>query len=1182
MQQYLNSDSEEASNHVRVANAVANAIQLSALGGLQWITCRHARVHAAAMTNASRELRECNSQGRHSISALTRDVQHPFVWHWASITPTFQDIVAAQICTAVLIELRARTESRGDPGPIMSPSPQGSHIESVMRKQKHARCAGESPRNNCFRRDLGTGSDDYLGRCGRLGVEETRKLLKHHPEIFLTARRPFDKAVKINSFTVPSAAGAPSPRANGTERQTLTTVNVQQVPASPSVQQSPVTHASPSTLGIAGSPLQISRPLIANANGSVEATVRRQETTRMRSSIACSRCRRSKTKCDNNGIRDSTGALAPCKSCAAGNKVCDYPAPQPANSHQPHRRESTATAAGGEAPSKKRKRPAVPVTANGPSQTNPKLGPHEDALNSPLLTPKVWEELWAIHEKHYAMEFPFLHKRTFLGALMKLPPLSSAEVGSTLPDKRIHDQALVLAFLALTSPFHEELVAQTDSSYNTAEFYATAGRLHLSYDFEQSGEAGMRQIQAFLMLGYHEWTACHGRRGYMLIRVGVNLAQMNDYQYDEDIDKGHEGKDAASKRDCFIQEESRRRTFWSCFILDRYLSVGRRRPKMLRIENKSNTIQIPCSDKNFFSGRAVRTRFFGETDLQYRQRREETNDKTLQRIEWEDREDDGMLGRYIFALDHFSDVTKWANEGGRRSEPPGIGPWNPDSTYYKLDKRLREIREDLPEELRLTSINTENHVYGVASATSRTYFLVHAILMLSTTYLAPEYLPTFGFRLTKPQGPMDEPLVTEALPADQPDYWVDKAKECFEHVSDFVSVLQSFKDRGLVVESPFVGHAVWRAAWAAMYCHHVPKMDPSNALNSKLEPNAWDITNQVLDSMKMKFRIANIYSAQLATVADDYAEKRRAWRNNGGSPLSPFSDTDGGLHEYSVKFETAHKQFGSLQAEGKDLAQPDGKIYSRLSKLEHEEELEDPTTPNPGDKTYSRLSRLEHEEELEDPATPHSHVVTYKTEVEEPRRSASTSISMHSAGFTTINGNNAAVPAQREQVGVQPEPGNGTRPYGASTQGIQPQSPQSYPGQPLPYGQVYDYSNNTPAYQSQYGVAASYAQTPGPSQGPGSGSYDPHALMLLEKEGNQSLRNNDVNFFELETSSIFCRTNRISTCIPARGRPKAETMSAFGGYDVAGNRLVEHTAEHDPLFGQVFDGAQEKSLIETE
>jgi hypothetical protein len=95
--------------------------------------------------------------------------------------------------------------------------------------------------------------------------------------------------------------------------------------------------------------------------------------------------------------------------------------------------------------------------------------------------------------------------------------------------------------------------------------------------------------------------------------------------------------------------------------------------------------------------------------------------------------------------------------------------------------------------------------------------MIHAVLMLCKTYLAPEYLPTFGYRVAKPQGPLDPPLVTEPLPVDQPDYWVEKAEDCFEYVRDYVSVLQSFKDRDLVVESPFMAHAIWRAAWAGKW-----------------------------------------------------------------------------------------------------------------------------------------------------------------------------------------------------------------------------------------------------------------------------------------------------------------------------------------------------------------------------
>jgi hypothetical protein len=47
-------------------------------------------------------------------------------------------------------------------------------------------------------------------------------------------------------------------------------------------------------------------------------------------------------------------------------------------------------------PSKKRKRPLAP-TASAVHRSKDGLGPYEDALDSPLLTPRVWEQLVSIH-----------------------------------------------------------------------------------------------------------------------------------------------------------------------------------------------------------------------------------------------------------------------------------------------------------------------------------------------------------------------------------------------------------------------------------------------------------------------------------------------------------------------------------------------------------------------------------------------------------------------------------------------------------------------------------------------------------------------------------------------------------------------------------------------------------------
>jgi hypothetical protein len=106
-------------------------------------------------------------------------------------------------------------------------------------------------------------------------------------------------------------------------------------PQSPSVvqQPSPVTQASPST--VQESPRLTPSLFVANVNAPVGP---RAPGARMRANIACMRCRKSKTKCEN------TGTDSVCKSCAAARPPtkCTYGNVTPSTSSASVRRESTA------------------------------------------------------------------------------------------------------------------------------------------------------------------------------------------------------------------------------------------------------------------------------------------------------------------------------------------------------------------------------------------------------------------------------------------------------------------------------------------------------------------------------------------------------------------------------------------------------------------------------------------------------------------------------------------------------------------------------------------------------------------------------------------------------------------------------------------------------------------------
>jgi hypothetical protein len=103
-------------------------------------------------------------------------------------------------------------------------------------------------------------------------------------------------------------------------------------PPSPQVHQqpSPLTQFSPST--VKESPQQTPRPF--DARSSVEPTAKKEKG--MRSQIACVRCRKSKTKCEN------TGQGTVCKACANTGRECQWEHAAVASSTGSLRRDSTA------------------------------------------------------------------------------------------------------------------------------------------------------------------------------------------------------------------------------------------------------------------------------------------------------------------------------------------------------------------------------------------------------------------------------------------------------------------------------------------------------------------------------------------------------------------------------------------------------------------------------------------------------------------------------------------------------------------------------------------------------------------------------------------------------------------------------------------------------------------------
>ncbi|KAI9821817.1 MAG: hypothetical protein M1827_002399 [Pycnora praestabilis] len=566
------------------------------------------------------------------------------------------------------------------------------------------------------------------------------------------------------------------------------------------------------------------------------------------------------------------------------------------------------TASGPDIPKKQRPRKGVVTAATAPSTLNMKASPRAmvDALDPTILTPRVWMELFDIFQIHFSTDLPFLHPPTFQKPLRQsavphhIP--SSPNSNPHAPTSRpFASPLLLLAFLSLTARFHPQLIAHHSPSISSrptnplsgAEYYASALKERLG---ESSGDAlaqpSMERIQALLMLGLHEWGMCRGVKAWIYVGVAVRMAQVMGMEFEHDLDdeplalssvmsteahhlgiplhrRSSSGK-ACNVWDAFVEQEIRRRTFWSCFVMDRYLSSGKYRPQMINVRDLR--IQLPSSEKAFLFGERVQTRLLGEeseagiarSEVQGQRmvnllnvvsngttrqgstghhaagqadnehegsKEDEYNHADVEKGRWEVGPEEGVLSRVVRIVEIWGRIAKWSCGGGRRTER--YPPWDKNSTFAFLRRLLAQFNGALPRHL---IFNTSNLSAHITSRTSTPYTLMHTVYFLSLTVLHREYVPFIPIRVSKPEGPLDPPLFPPEEYDVPPGWWDDSARQCFKAARDMMDLVQTCRDWGVLVETPMVGFAIYTVAFVGVYCVNFPQMDPEGFMCSRSSP----------------------------------------------------------------------------------------------------------------------------------------------------------------------------------------------------------------------------------------------------------------------------------------------------------------------------------------------------------
>lgn len=631
--------------------------------------------------------------------------------------------------------------------------------------------------------------------------------------------------------------------------------------------------------------------------------------TPLRSSIACQRCRKSKIKCNN------TGGDSPCDTCIRNGKECIYPDVAPA---PPKRTEPPAGVKSEQGSERKRPRRIDDIAKL--ESAVPPAAFAEEVLTAPYLTESVWSEIFDLYKLHFATELPFLHLATLKE---KMGNRFRAKQSDTSPEINL----VLLGVLTLTVRFNPTLVSYVTTlrTASTVSSGSKSRQLGVSNDATAASEfyadvltkalgglrasmtmASVERVQAFLMLGLYEWGQARpkvgGMAAWMYVGMAIRMAQaLGLGDGDKEASKTFRSRplDASklsmSKSQLIIAKEIRRRTMFSCLILDRLLGCGKGRASTIRSEDLR--IQLPCSEMSFDLSEDVYTGFLNPTTQEMA--RGPISDSA-----------DSVLSRFIRLVDIWGEISKWSFAGGRFTEQHA--PWTHETTFHKLRVKLETFYSELPERFCWSRSNYYKHENHHASSV---YVSLHILGAVCKIMLHREYIPFIAIRCKKPVGPLDEPTFAEG--DEPPGFWNESAEEIFKAARDIVDLIDISQQK--LPMSTLVLFAVWTAAFVGIYAVYFPHIDVERHMLQPAEDDSGieleeikkgptGLTYKTLQQMGKWLKMADTYVQYFHdmvryydTVKKDYEAAAKAAGGSGGENKINVRLLGGGLEEWKYQ-----------------------------------------------------------------------------------------------------------------------------------------------------------------------------------------------------------------------------------------------------------------------------------------
>ncbi|OAA56944.1 c6 zinc finger domain containing protein [Niveomyces insectorum RCEF 264] len=257
-----------------------------------------------------------------------------------------------------------------------------------------------------------------------------------------------------------------------------------------------------------------------------------------------------------------------------------------------------------------------------------------------------------------------------------------------------------------------------------------------------------------------------------------------------------------------VTKEVRRRTMFSCLILDRMLACGKERLPAIRSEDLQ--IQLPCSDFSFdLSSEKLYTGYLKPLATGPHERGGNEGEVYLS--------NDNVLARFICLVDIWGEISKYSFAGGRLAETRP--PWEA-TEFQRLRRMLDNFYASLPSAFTLSTSNYHRHENHQESST---YVSLHMLGAVCQIMLHREYIPFIPLRCPGPMGPLDEPTFPEG--SAPPGFWEESAEQVFKAARNIIDLIEICHARDKMPMSALVVFAVWTAAFVGVYAWHFPQLD---------------------------------------------------------------------------------------------------------------------------------------------------------------------------------------------------------------------------------------------------------------------------------------------------------------------------------------------------------------------